>query len=217
MKNIGCSWSGGKDSCLALMKAVALGYKPTVLLTMLNENGKISRSHGLSLELLQQQAKALDLPLITIPSTWERYEERFIETLQQLATQYSIEAMVFGDIDIDIERHRQWEEKVCAAAKIEALLPLWQRSRKELALEIIDSKISSIIVSCNPTLGEGFLGKVYDKEFINELANTDIDECGENGEFHSIVVNCPLFKNEIIFPKYAKKTIGNYCFLDWES
>jgi len=213
IKNIACSWSGGKDSCFALMQTVKLGYTPKVVLTMLNENGQISRSHGISLELLQQQASALGLPMVTIASSWNNYEENFINTLKDIKQKYNIDAMVFGDIDID--RHRLWEEKVCEAANISALLPLWQRSRKDLALEIIDSGIESIVVSCNMELGEDFLGKSYSKALLSELENTTIDQCGENGEFHSLVYNCPLFKNKLVLPEYTKKTVEKYCFVDW--
>jgi uncharacterized protein (TIGR00290 family) len=212
-KNIACSWSGGKDSCFALMQAVKQGYTPKVVLTMLNENGKISRSHGISLELLQQQASALGLPMVTISSSWNNYEENFINTLKEIKQKYNIDAMVFGDIDID--RHRLWEEKVCEAANISALLPLWQRLRKDLALEIIESRIESIVVSCNTELGEDFLGKSYSKALLDELESTTIDQCGENGEFHSLVYNCPLFNNKLVLPKYTKKTIEKYCFVDW--
>ena len=72
-----CSWSGGKDSCFALMKEIQNGSQPAVLLNMMNENGLISRSHGLPLSILNQQAKALNLPLKTVPSTWGDYEKNY--------------------------------------------------------------------------------------------------------------------------------------------
>ena len=69
--NTGCSWSGGKDSCYALMKAKQLGYDPKILVNMMNENGEISRSHGLPFAILQQQAAMMDLPIIAQPTTWQ--------------------------------------------------------------------------------------------------------------------------------------------------
>lgn len=214
MKNIACSWSGGKDSCYALMLAKAMGYTPVALLNIMNENGKVSRSHGLSLEILTQQAKEINLPLITIPSTWENYETNFINTLKQIKTGYDIEGMVFGDIDI--ERHREWEEKVCKAADIEAILPLWQRERNDLAMEMIANGVESIIVSCNTHLGEKFLGELYDVDLISRLEKCEVDTCGENGEFHTAVLKCPLFKNKIHIPEHTKETHLDYCFMDWE-
>ncbi|MBX9733379.1 MAG: adenosine nucleotide hydrolase, partial [Chitinophagaceae bacterium] len=67
-KNLLCSWSGGKDSCYALMKAKELGYVPKVLLNVLNEEGKISRSHGIPTNILQAQADAMGIPLYTVAS-----------------------------------------------------------------------------------------------------------------------------------------------------
>lgn len=214
LNKIACSWSGGKDSAYALMVAKSSGYTPVVLLNMMNENGKVSRSHGLPIEILNDQANALNLPLVTIPSTWENYEENFINTLKQIKADYNIDGIVFGDIDI--QQHREWEEKVCDAANIEAILPLWKRSRNALALEMIDKGIESMIVSCNLDLGEEFLGKMYDAELINQLENIGVDSCGENGEFHSVVINSPLFKNKIPIPDFGKQTHNEYCFIDWK-
>lgn len=215
IKNIACSWSSGKDSCYALMLAKSIGHAPKVLLNMMNENGKVSRSHGLPIEILKQQAKQINLPLVAIPTSWNNYESTFIGILKQIKADYDIEGMVFGDIDL--QPHRDWEEKVCKAAIIEAILPLWKRERKELAMEMLEKGIESIIVSCNAQLGEKFIGKKYDTELIHELEQLGIDVCGENGEFHTAVVNCPLFKNKIHIPKYATIVHNNYYFIDWKN
>ncbi|MFX4809777.1 ATPase, partial [Acinetobacter baumannii] len=76
-KNLVCSWSGGKDSCYALMQAKLMGYTPKVLLNVLNEEGKISRSHGIPKNILQAQADAMGIPLYTVASSWNDYEEKF--------------------------------------------------------------------------------------------------------------------------------------------
>lgn len=208
------SWSGGKDSCFALMKAVEQGGQVEVLLNMMNENGKISRSHGIPLAVLQQQALAIDTPLKTCQATWGNYEVMFIETLQNLTSIYNLDAAVFGDIDI--ESHKSWEEKVCAAANLNAYLPLWQGQRKQLVIDMINAGIKAIIVSCNTELGKSFLGRTIDLELIDELENLGIDCCGENGEYHTLVIDCPLFKNPITLPKYKKIQHENYCFIDWD-
>ena len=77
MKNLVCSWSGGKDSCYALMQAIYLGYTPKVLLNVLNEEGKISRSHGIPANILQTQASLAALPIHLISSSWQDYEKYF--------------------------------------------------------------------------------------------------------------------------------------------
>lgn len=207
------SWSGGKDSCYALMKAVQQGLQPTVLLNMMNENGKVSRSHGIPLAILEQQAVQMQLPLVAVPASWSQYEENYIATLHQIKEKYAIEGVVFGDIDL--EPHREWEEKVCTAANLKAFLPLWQQDRIHLVHGMIDNGIETLIVSCNLQMGEGYLGKILTKELVYELAQKGIDPCGENGEFHTLVIDCPLFENKIQLPSFEVKTYENYCFIVW--
>ncbi|VXA91741.1 Adenosine nucleotide hydrolase [Flavobacterium sp. 9AF] len=207
------SWSGGKDSCYALMKAVQQGLQPTVLLNMMNENGKVSRSHGIPLAILEQQAAQMQLPLVAVPASWSQYEEHYIATLYQIKEKYAIEGVVFGDIDL--EPHREWEEKVCTAANLKAFLPLWQQDRIRLVHEMLDNGIETLIVSCNLQMGEGYLGKILTKELAYELAQKGIDPCGENGEFHTLVIDCPLFENKIQLPSFEVKTYENYCFIVW--
>lgn len=208
------SWSGGKDSCFALMKAVEQGLKPTVLLNMMNENGKVSRSHGIPFSILEQQAKQIGVPLVAVPATWNDYEKNYIAILHDIKKQFEIEGVVFGDIDL--EPHREWEEKVCNAAELKAILPLWQQDRVDLVNEMIDTGIETMIVSCNLELGEEYLGKIVTKELAIELQGKGIDPCGENGEFHTLVINCPLFKEKITLSNYHKQTYENYCFIVWE-
>jgi len=207
------SWSGGKDSCYALMLALAQGNTLHALLNMMNENGEVSRSHGLPLSLLQQQAKALAVSLLGVPATWNAYEESYIKALGELKITHNAGGVVFGDIDI--ESHRAWEEKVCNANHLKALLPLWQQDRKELVYAMIDSGIKAIIVSCNTHLGETFLGREITRELIVELEQKGVDVCGENGEYHTAVTYCPLFLEPLKVPSYTKKTYKDYCFINW--
>ncbi|HKX86927.1 MAG TPA: diphthine--ammonia ligase [Flavobacterium sp.] len=213
--NFVTSWSGGKDSCYAMMQAVATGLQPKVLLNMMNENGKVSRSHGLPLTILKQQAEKMNLPIVTIPATWNDYEAKFIDTLRTLKANYGLEAAVFGDIDL--QPHRDWEEKVCNAAGLEAILPLWQQNRIDLVKEMLTNGIETMIVSCNTQMGEKYLGKIMTTALAEELEANGIDSCGENGEFHTMVINCPLFSEAIALPKYTTQTYNDYCFVVWET
>ncbi|MFD0962899.1 Dph6-related ATP pyrophosphatase [Pseudofulvibacter geojedonensis] len=211
--NILSSWSGGKDSCYALMKAIEMNYSPSVLLNIMNENGEISRSHGIPLDILKKQSQAINIPLHTQPSTWNNYEDNYIKTLKKLTVNYDLSAAVFGDIDII--SHREWEEKVCNAANIKALLPLWQGNRKDLVLEMINAGIKAIIVSCNLELGVDFLGREINESLLDELDKMGVDCCGENGEYHTLVIDCPLFSSPIDLPKTEKIKHEHYCFLNW--
>jgi len=205
-----CSWSGGKDSCYALMK---MKEKPIVLLNALNENGEISRSHGLSKHILKAQADALGASIHYISATWSDYTEKFIEKLRMLANQYELTDAVFGDIDI--ASHREWEEQVCKAANMNCNLPLWQQDRKTLVNEMIDAGIVAMIVSCNAQLGADFLGRIINQETLTLLEAKGVDVCGENGEFHTIVLDCPLFNTpvEVVQGKKLVNETG-YHFLE---
>lgn len=208
--NFLCSWSGGKDSCYAFYKAIQQGYKPTVLLNVMNEFGDRSRSHGIPKNVLEAQAAALELPIHFFSSTWADYEVKYIETLKALVKDYPITYSVFGDIDI--ESHRSWEEKVSTAANLEAVLPLWQGDRKQLVIDMIEAGLEAMIVSCNEVLGPEFLGRIIDKAIITEFEALGVDACGENGEFHTLVVNAPFFKNRIEVDIEEKAKSSNYNF-----
>ncbi len=210
--NFLCSWSGGKDSCYAYYKAVEQGYGPTVLLNVMNEFGDRSRSHGITKEILEAQANAMGVPIHFFNSTWKDYEENYIENLKQLAKTFPITHAIFGDIDI--ESHRAWEEKVAQAANLKAVLPLWQGNRKQLVLDMIATGLEAMIVSCNQCLGPEFLGRTIDEALIDDLENKGVDVCGENGEFHTLVVNAPFFKHRIEVEIVEKKQSSNYNFAD---
>jgi len=194
-RNSLCSWSGGKDSCFALMQAITLGYTPKVLLNVLNEEGKISRSHGIPSSILQQQADAAGLPVHLISSSWQEYEMHFTNALSLLKDQYQLTHAVFGDIDL--QAHRDWEEKVCMAAGLTAVLPLWKQDRRALVMQMLEAGIETMIVSCNEVMGERFIGQLITPALVDELELLGIDACGENGEYHTLVLDCPLFEKRI--------------------
>jgi uncharacterized protein (TIGR00290 family) len=215
MEYIACSWSGGKDSCFALMQEMKKGHNLRVLVNMMNENGMISRSHGLPLSMLQQQAESMNVPLIAIPTSWPDYEFNFTNTLLEIKNKYGVRSMVFGDIDL--QAHRDWEEKVCYNAGLFASLPLWKQDRKQLVKQMLQAGIQTIIVSCNDVMGEDFLGKLITESLILQLDSLGVDVCGENGEFHTLVIDCPLFRNKIYLPDTDKIKHEDYWFLQWHS
>ena len=209
-KDFVCSWSGGKDSCFALMQAMLLGYTPGVLLNVLNEEGQISRSHGIPHYILQAQADAAGLPLHCISSSWNEYELHFTNALVLLKEKFHLTHAVFGDIDL--QEHRDWEEKVCANSGLTAVLPLWKRNRKALVVTMLEAGIASIIVSCNEVMGEKFIGRPITSELITELEILGVDPCGENGEYHTLVLDCPLFSSSLNVGIAEKMCHNNYWF-----
>jgi uncharacterized protein (TIGR00290 family) len=184
------SSSGGKDSLLALWHAKAQGLDVRTMITMFDETGERSRSHGIDLPLMQMQARALGMELITPHTSWKTYEAEFVKTLSALRNS-GHEGVIFGDIDL--LAHREWEEKVCAAANLAAVLPLWQRDRKQLATQILELGFKAIVVCVDHRyLHADFCGREYNNAFVESLPD-GVDACGENGEFHTFVFDGPLF------------------------
>ena len=210
LQNVLCSWSGGKDSCFALIQAIQLGYVPKILLNVLNEEGKISRSHGIPSSILDKQAEMAGLPIYLISSSWKEYETHFTNALKYLKEKHHLTHAVFGDIDL--QAHRDWEEKVCANAELKAVLPLWKQNRKSLVMQMLESGIEAMIVSCNEAMGEEFIGKTISPELIIELEQMNVDPCGENGEYHTLVVDCPLFEHKINVKTIGKLRHDSYWF-----
>jgi uncharacterized protein (TIGR00290 family) len=191
-----CSWSGGKDSCLALQRARQNGFEVTHLLTMFDETGERSRSHAVSRELMQAQAESLGLKLIAPTASWQSYETVFVEELKKLKAE-KIETAIFGDIDL--EAHREWEEAVCAKAGITAELPLWNEGRLDLVWEFLNKGFRAVVICVNEKyLPKEFCGREFDESFIKDLPET-VDACGENGEFHTFVFDGALFKNPVSY------------------
>jgi uncharacterized protein (TIGR00290 family) len=185
-----CSFSGGKDSCLALWRAQQQGIDVRTLLVMFEEGGERSRSHAIPLSLIRRQAAALRLDLVTRNASWKSYEGVFTAALQELRAS-GHEVAVFGDIDL--QAHRDWEEKVCAAAGVTPMLPLWHADRRGLAQEVLDAGFKAIVVCVDSRhLGDEFCGRQYDAAFIASLP-ANVDACGENGEFHTFVYDGPNF------------------------
>src|SRR4051812_33941468 len=186
-----CSWSGGKDSCLALYESLASGGRVACLVTMFTEDGQRSRSHGLAREVLAAQAAAIGVPLLSASATWDDYETAFVGLLSQAAARGATTA-VFGDIDIP--RHREWEESVCRQAGLTPALPLWQRDRMALLEAWWAAGFEArIVVAREGLVDPAFLGRVLDRPTALALAATGVDPCGENGEFHTVVTAGPLF------------------------
>ncbi|MHC1625542.1 MAG: Dph6-related ATP pyrophosphatase [Methermicoccaceae archaeon] len=185
------SWSSGKDSTLALYRALNMGFEVEYLLTMLDENGLWSRGHGLKKEVLDAQAKALGIPILYGKASWEGYEEEFKKLIRELQ-EIGIEGGVFGDISL--QEHKDWVDRVCEDAQIKAFEPLWQEDYDNLLGEFMDSGFEAIIVSTRADLVDGeWMGHRLDRPFIEYIRNQNLDICGEDGEYHTLVTDGPIF------------------------
>lgn len=195
--NVLSSWSGGKDSCLACYKAMKKGHQIKYLLNFVSDRYKRCCFHGIESDLIHLQSELMGIPLIQkeVSPDMEKYETEFKEAVSGIKKN-GIEGMVFGDIYL--EEHKEWVDRVCKDLEIAPIEPLWTLSPLQIVEEFINLGFKAIVVSGKADLfGEDFIGKCLDKKLIQELQRREICPCGENGEFHTFVIDGPLFKRGI--------------------
>ena len=196
-KNFIMSYSCGKDSTLALYRMIKGGHTPKALLITLNKENESSWFHEVSLNLVKQVSKSLDIRLIVSYSKGDDYETSFKDALLG-GKNLGADSCVFGDIDI--ENHKKWCNDRCKEVDIDSIFPLWQENREELTYEFIDSGFRALVKKINlNSLSEDFLGKILTKELVGKIKETGSDPCGENGEYHTFVFDGPIFKTPVNF------------------
>lgn len=209
-----CSWSGGKESALALHRAIRSGAVVSRLINMVTEDGSHSRTHGIEAAVLSLQARAIGIPLIQRRTTWDGYEEEFKKVLSGLSDE-GIYRGVFGDIDM--EEHRAWVERVCAECTVRPSLPLWLAKRDDLLSEFIDSGFKAVIVAVDRNyLDDTWIGREIDNTFVKDLQSLgdSVDICGERGEYHSFVYDGPIFHRPVQFERGGVRSAPGYYFLE---
>lgn len=193
--NFFSSWSGGKDSTLAHYKAIEGGGAAKLLLSIFEAGGEKSRAHGLRREIIKAQSEAIGIPLVTVEASWGKYREVFVEFLKSASSQ-DINSGVFGDIDL--EEHRNWIQDAAADTGIQPIFPLWGMKREEVVAEFIESGFEAYIVACKKdVLDKSFLGRRLDRDLLEELREKKVDLAGENGEYHTLVVDGPIFRKKL--------------------
>lgn len=211
MKKVVVSFSGGKDSMLALHRALESGFEVYALITTINSQNKSSWFHNINLKYLNYLSSSLNVPLILIECSGENYEYSFEKTLKSLKTK-GIEACIFGDIDI--EQHKKWCLERCINSNLEAIFPLWKENRENIVNEFISLGYKALIKKVNLNfLNESFLGKTLSKEIIHEIKLTGSDSCGENGEYHTFVYDGPLLSKKVQIKISHIQTNGTSAFL----
>lgn len=213
MKKALFNWSSGKDSALALYKILQNPeFEINCLLTSVNQQYQRISMHGVRVELLEQQAESINIPLeiMQIPEmpTMEVYENMMQQTLEKLKKK-GITHSVFGDIFL--EDLRKYREDKLATLGYEGVFPIWKIPTQDLIQEFIALGFKTIVVCVNERyLDKSFVGRVIDQQFIDDLPD-NVDVCGENGEFHTFSFDGPIFEKpidfeigEIVYRKYEK-------------
>jgi diphthine-ammonia ligase len=188
------SWSGGKDSCAAYHRA-RTAFDIVTAITMFNEEGTRSRSHGLRPEILTAQVERLDIESITETCTWDSYNVAFDRALARAAAA-GITHVIFGDILFD--EHRQWAEQLSAGRGLTAVEPLWKESTTDLYRSFLASGTRARIVTVRSSkLDESFLGRDLAENLLDEFVAREVDPCGERGEYHTVVTSCEAFSRPL--------------------
>ena len=211
-KGFVASFSGGKDSVLAVFRAINAGLVPIELLTAYKADALHSWYHGMTAELLKRVSGSLEIPLTLVRTESVQYNDDFEDAFIQ-AKAKGAEVCVFGDIDI--EGHLQWGTQRCENAGLIPFFPHWGEDRKKIVYEFIDSGFLAIIKIVDTTmLPESFLGQTLSREVADEIAKFGADVCGENGEYHTFVYDGPLFSKKVGFTIKEKLTWDKYAVLD---
>lgn len=188
-------YSCGKDSTLALHKMVEQGHEPVCLVVMVNREAGRAYFHGADRAMLDRYSQALGLPLLTCPAGPEDYHLALEDGLKR-AKEMGATAAAFGDIDID--GSRQWEEARCKAAGLIPCFPLWQRDREQNVYELMELGYRCIIKSVDTSLLPlDLLGKFIAPDTVAVMRSAGIDICGENGEYHTLAVEGPVFRSAV--------------------
>lgn len=193
------SWSGGKDSSLALHDIQQnQQFEVEALITTVTADYDRVSMHGLRNSLLQEQVESLNIPVekveISKNATNEEYQSRMEEALLKYKNR-GITSVMFGDLFLeDIKKYR---EELLGQIGMECMFPIWGKDTAKLAQDFIEMGFRAITVCINSdVLGKEYAGREFDEQFLDDLPS-NIDPCGENGEFHTFVYDGPIFDKPI--------------------
>jgi uncharacterized protein (TIGR00290 family) len=200
MLSVLISWSGGKDSTLALYLLNKQKYEVKTLFTTISSEYNRVSMHGIRSDLLEKQSNSIGIPLhiVSLPknTTNEEYGMIMEKEMAYFKTKL-INTVIFGDIFL--EDVRKYRESNLSKIGMSAVFPLWKKDTAGLAREFIDMGFKAIITAVDSNfLDKSFVGKLFNREFL-KLLPSNVDPCGENGEFHTFVFDGPLFSYPVEF------------------
>lgn len=197
-RTLALSWSGGKDSTLALWRLREEGLFPGCLLSTVDEERDLLPMHGVPLELIRRQAEGTGIPLMEIeipaPCPNDVYDARMAQAWASTELA-EVREVAFGDLFLqDIRDYR--EERLAAVDK-GALFPVWGLDTTDLAHRFVALGFKAILVCVDPrALDRSFAGREFDETLLADLPS-GVDPCGENGEFHTFVYDGPVFAGPV--------------------
>ncbi|MGZ3677721.1 MAG: Dph6-related ATP pyrophosphatase [Ktedonobacterales bacterium] len=188
-------FSGGKDSMLALDRALRDGLHVTRLLTLYDKASERIRFHAVPIAVMRAQAEALQLPILLYPTTPATFEQVFLSALQDLRAE-GIGGVLFGNIHLaDV---RAWYEDRVRAAGLAHVEPLWGEEPSHLVREVVARGYTAILTCIEEaTANPDWLGRPLSDELVGAFEARGIDPCGERGEYHTLVTDGPLFRTPL--------------------
>lgn len=214
------SWSSGKDAAWSLHCIQQTGdYEVLGLVTSVNQAANRVAMHGVRMDILEQQAQATGIDLFVVSLPWpcsnDEYEKRMTTCLSRLKLELGVTHIIFGDLYL--EDVRQYREKQMQQIGLEPVFPLWGQTTKTVATEMLSGGLEAFI-SCvdKEQLAEGFSGRKFDQRLLDDLPE-ETDPCGENGEFHTVVTNGPMFKNSIGVERGPLKADPRFVYTDFQT
>lgn len=209
-------WTGGKDSSLAFYEAKLSGYLIKSITTFIPRNPKFL-AHPL--DFMKYQAKALDLPHHILEIN-EPFKENYKIAINSLREKHGINVLITGDI-AEVGGKPNWINECCKHLGMDTFMPLWGIDRNEIIDKLLSYKFR-IIFSCvkKPWFTDDWIGRELNENVLEQLhtinAETGLDICGEEGEYHTLVIDCPLFKKSIHIDKYSKQKKDSLMYIEIE-
>ncbi|WP_430510520.1 diphthine--ammonia ligase [Gottfriedia solisilvae] len=196
-ERIAISWSGGKDCCLALHRLIESNQEVACLFSMVSKKDGRNHAHGTPLPFLQMQADALGIPLIMIDSAGD-YEQSIINGLREMKEELEITAVAFGTLYVDEDK--KWNEEITIKSGLKPLFPVWIHKNESIILldEWINSNYKAIICRARDShFDANIVGQTVTEELKELLIPKEICVMGEGGEYHTFVVDGPLFTKRL--------------------
>ncbi len=195
-------WSGGKDCNLALHLAKQEGYEVIALVTFYSKSTEF-RAHPK--EFMELQSRSLGIPHLLL-EIQEPFAENYELQLRKLKEQLGIEILVSGDIS-EVHANPNWISERAKAVGMKTFLPLWHAEREEVIRLLLKFKFEMILTMVKaPWLESHFAGRIINPELLEEFRilgpKNGLDLCGEQGEYHTMVLNGPGYRSAIEIKSY---------------
>jgi diphthine-ammonia ligase len=210
-------WTGGKDCNLALHEAKKKGYEMIALITFAMGDARFL-AHPI--QVMKQQARALNIPHVIVPVN-EPYKKSYEEAIAAIKIMFEIETIVTGDI-AEIHGNTNWITDRSAPSGVDVYLPLWHLEREQILQKLLDLDFKTIF-SCvkEPWFTTEWLGKSLTAETLDGLKKlrqvNGVDMCGEQGEYHTLVLDGPEYNYELNIGSFTAKKDNTIMYMEIEN